>query len=135
MESVKICHFKTFRAGNFAFRTFVAFFSTTYMLRSSFVEIFQQNMNLNQRNLRGLPIDLKLNNLDLSGNTPEFKTLPTRPRSHRYILFYIFPVKSVKICRFKTFWMGIFARGTLLLFRCLNIHVKIFVLLRYCARK
>ena len=117
---------------------FVAFFSTTYILRSSFVEIFQQNMNLNQRNLRGVPIDLKLNNLDLSGNTPEFKTiktLPTRPRSHRYMLFYIFAVKSVKICRFKTFWMSIFARGTMLLFRCLNIHVKMFVLLRYCARK
>ena len=106
------------------------------MLRSSFVKIFQQNMNFNQRNLRGVPIDLKLNNLDLSGNTTEFKTLPTRPRSHRYnILFYIFAVKSVKICRFKTFWMSIFARETLLLFRCLNIHVKMFVLLRYCARK
>ena len=26
MESVKICHFKTFRAGNFAFRTFGCFF-------------------------------------------------------------------------------------------------------------
>ena len=25
MESVKICHFKTFRAGNFAFRTFCFF--------------------------------------------------------------------------------------------------------------
>ena len=112
---------------------FVAFFSTTYMLRSLFVKIFQQNMSL--RNFRGVPIDLKLNNLDLSGNTTEFKTLPTRPSSHRYILFYIFAVKSVKICRFKTFWMSIFARGFLLLFRCLNIHVKMFVLLRYCARK
>ena len=116
-------------------KPYVAFFSTTYMLRSLFVKIFQQNMSLNQRNLRGVPIDLKLNNLDLSGNTTEFKTLPTRPRSRRYILFYIFAVKSVKICRFKTFWMSIFARGTLLLFRCLNIHVKMFVLLRYCARK
>ena len=82
---------------------------------------------------KGVPIDLKLNNLDPSGNTTEFKTLPTRPRSHRYILFYIFAVESVKICRFKTFWMSIFARGTLLLFRCLNIHVKMFVLWRYCA--
>ena len=54
------------------------------MLRSLFVKIIQQNMSLNQRNLRGVPIDLKLNNLDLSGNTTEFKTLPTRPRSHRY---------------------------------------------------
>ena len=32
-------------------------------------------------------------------------------------------MESVKICRFKTFWMRIFARGTLLLFRCFNIHV------------
>ena len=94
------------------------------MLRSLLVKIFQQNMSFNRRNLREVPIDLKLNNLDLSGNTTEFKTLPTRPRSHRYILFYIFAVESVKICRFKTFWMSIFARGTLLLFRCLNIHVK-----------
>ena len=94
------------------------------MLRSLFVKIFQQNMSFNQRNLREVPIDLKLNNLDLSGNATKFKTLPTRPRSHRYILFYIFAVESVKICRFKTFCMSIFARGTLLLFRCLNIHVK-----------
>ena len=27
-----------------------------------------------------------MNNLDLRGNTTEFKTLPTHPRSHRYIL-------------------------------------------------
>ena len=73
------------------------------MLRSLFVKIFQQSMSLNQRNLMGVPIDLKLNNLDLSGNTTEFKTLPTRPRSHRYMLFYIFAMESVKICRFKTF--------------------------------
>ena len=135
MESVKICHFKIFRAGNFAFRTFCCFFSPLCMLRSLFVKIFQQNMSLNQRNLRGVPIDLELNNLDLSGNTTEFKTLSTRPRSHRCILFYIFAVEPVKICRFKTFWLSIFARGTLLLFRCLNIHVKMFVLLRFCARK
>ena len=96
------------------------------------MKIFQQNLNLNQRNLRGLPIDLKLN---MQNANAECKTLQTRPRSHRFILFYIFAVKSVKICRFKTFWMSIFARGTLLLFRCLNIHVKMFVLLRYCARK
>ena len=38
-------------------------------------------------------------------------------------------MESVKICRFKTFWMSIFAQGTFLLFRCLNIHVKMFVLL------
>ena len=82
---------------------------------------FQQNVSLSQRNLKGVSIDLKYNNSDLSGNTLEFKTLPTRPRSHRYVLLYIFPIESVKICRFKTFWMSIFARGTLLVFRCFNI--------------
>ena len=138
MESVQICHFKTFRAGNFAFRTFCC---TIHMLRSSFVkyinvcEDISAEYEFKSEKFKGIPIDLKLNNIDLSGNTTEFKTLPTRPRSHRYILFYIFAVKSVKICRFKTFWMSIFARGTLLLFRCLNIRVKMFVLLRYCARK
>ena len=66
---------------------------------------------------------------------PQFKTLPTRPRSHRYILIYIFAMESVKICRFKTFWVRIFARGTLLFFRCFDIHVKMCVLLRYCVRK
>ena len=113
----------------------VDFFSTIYTLKKLFVKIFQQNMSLSQRNLRGVSIDLKLNNLDLSGNTTEFKTLPTRPRSHRCILFYIFAMESVKICRFKTFWIRLFARGTLLLFRCFNINVKICVLLRNCARK
>ena len=50
------------------------------MLKSLLGKIFQQNMSLNQRNLRGgVPINLKLNNLDLSENTTEFKTLPTRP--------------------------------------------------------
>ena len=77
------------------------------------MKIFQRNMNLNQRNLRGISIDLKLNNLDLSGNTTEFKALQTRPRSHRNILFYIFAMESVEICRSKTFWMKIFARKTL----------------------
>ena len=83
------------------------------MLRSLLVKIFQQNMSLNLRNLRGIPIDLKLNNLDLSGNTTEFKTLPTRPRSHRYILFYIFAVESVKICRFKNILDEYFCTGNL----------------------
>ena len=135
MESVKICHFKTFRAGNFAFRTFCCFFLHYIHVKKFVCGDISAEHEFESEKFKGVPIDLKLNNLDLSGNTPEFKTLPTRPRSHRYILFYIFAVKSVKICRFKTFWMSIFARGTLLLFRCLNIHVKMFVLLRHCARK
>ena len=61
-------------------------------------------MSLSQRNLSGeVSIDLKVNNLNLSGKRTEFKTLPTRPRLHRYILFYIFAMESVKICRFETF--------------------------------
>ena len=52
---------------------------------------------------KGVIDRLIMNNLDLSGNIREFKTLPTRPRSHRYILIYIFAIESVKICRFKTF--------------------------------
>ena len=41
-------------------------------------------------------------------------------------------MESVKICRFKTFWVRIFARGTLLLFRCFDIHVKMCILLILC---
>ena len=84
---------------------------------------------------KGVVDRLIMNNLDLSGNITEFKTLATRPRSHRYILIYIFAMESVKICRFKTFWVRIFAGGTLLSFRCSDIHVKMCVLLRYCVRK
>ena len=43
-------------------------------------------MSLNQRNLRGVPIDLKLDNLDLSGNTTEFKTYR---RAHVHFDIYI----------------------------------------------
>ena len=79
------------------------------MLRSLFCEDISVEYELESEKLREVPIDLKLNNLDLSGNTTEFKTLPTRPRSHRYILTYIFAMESVKICRFKTCLVGIFA--------------------------
>ena len=39
------------------------------------------------------------------------------------------------ICRYKTFWMRIFARKTFLRFRFCSIHVKIHVLLTYSAVK
>ena len=58
-------------------------------------------------------IDLKMNNLDLRGNTAEFKTLPTGPRSHRYILIYIFAMESVKICPFKNILVENFFTGNL----------------------
>ena len=81
-------------------------------------------MSLNQINLRGLSIDLELSYLGLSGSTTEFKHYR---RTHAHIdiyIVYIFAKESVKICRFKTFWVRIFARGTLLLFRFSNIHVN-----------
>ena len=59
-------------------------------------------MSISQRNLRGVSIDLKLNNFDLSGNTTDFNSKHCR-RAHAHIdiiiLFYIFATESVKICR------------------------------------
>ena len=50
-------------------------------------------MSLSQRNLRGgggVSIELKLNKLDLSGNTTEFKTLPDAPTlTSLYNVLYI----------------------------------------------
>ena len=70
-------------------------------------------------------------NLDLRGNATGFKTLPTRTLASIYIDLYIRDGISQNL----SFCMSIFARETLLLFRCFNIHVEMFVLLRYCARK
>ena len=41
MESVKICHFKTFWAGNFAFRTFCCFFLHYIHVESEFEYEFE----------------------------------------------------------------------------------------------
>ena len=46
-----------------------------------------------------------------------------------------FAVEFIKICRYKTFWVRIFAPRTFLLFGCPSIHVKMCVLVRYSARK
>ena len=95
------------------------------MLKSLFSEDISAEYEFKSEKFkRGISIDLKMNNLDLSGNTTEFKTLPTRPRSHRYILIYIFAMESVKICRFKASLVRIFARRTLFPFTYFNIHVK-----------
>ena len=105
------------------------------MLKNLFCEDISVEYEFKSVKFKGVVDRLIRNNLDLSGNITEFKTLPTRPRSHRYILIYIFAMESVKICRFKTFRVRMFTRGTLLLFRCFDIHVKMCVLLRYCVRK
>ena len=38
-----------------------------------------------------------------------------------------------EICRYETFWMGMFERTTFLLLRCRSIHVKLCVLVTYSA--
>ena len=65
------------------------------MLKSLFCEVISVEYEFNSVKFKG-GIDLKMNNLDLRGNTTEFKTLPTHPRSHRYILIYIFAMESVQ---------------------------------------
>ena len=78
MESVKICHFKTFRAGNFAFRTFCCFFLHYIHVKKFVCEDITAEYEFESGKFNGGTHRLKLNNLDLSGNTTEFKTLPTR---------------------------------------------------------
>ena len=76
MESVKICHFKTFWVRNFPFRTFCCFFLHYIHVKKFVCEDISAEYEFESEKFKGVPIDLKLNNLDLSGNTTEFKTLP-----------------------------------------------------------
>ena len=80
------------------------------MLKNLFCEDISVEYEFKSLKFKGVVDRLIMNNLYLSGNITEFKTLPTRPRSYRYILIYIFAMESVKICCFKTFWVRIFAR-------------------------
>ena len=88
MESVKICHFKTLRAGNFAFRTSCCFFLHYVLVKKFVCEDISAEYEFESEKFKGVPIDLKLSNLDQSGNTTVLKTSRTRPRSHRYMSFY-----------------------------------------------
>ena len=72
------------------------------MFKNLFCEDISVEYEFKSVKFKGVVDRLIMNNLDLSGNITEFKTLPTRPRSHRYILIYIFAMEPVKICRFKT---------------------------------
>ena len=74
MESVKICHFKTFQTGNFAFRTFCCFFLHYIHVKKFVCDDISAEYEFESDKFRGVLIDLKLNNLDLSGNTTEFKS-------------------------------------------------------------
>ena len=78
MESVKVCHFKTFRAGNFAFRTFCFFFLHYIHVKKFVCEEISAEYEFESVKFKGGTHRLRI---DLSGNTTEFKTLPTRPRS------------------------------------------------------
>ena len=90
MESVKICHFKTFRAANFSIRTFCCFFLHYIHVKKFVCEDISAEYEFESEKFKGVPIDLKLNGLDLRGNTTEFKTLPTRPRLHIDIYCFIY---------------------------------------------
>ena len=92
MESVKICHFETFRAGNFAFRTFCCFFLDYIHVKKFVCEDISAEYEFESEKFKGVPIDFKLNNSDLSGNTMEFKTFtdaPTFTSIYIYIVLYI----------------------------------------------
>ena len=116
MESVKICHFKTLRAGNFAFRNFFCFF-LHYIHVKKFVcedisaeyqfESKKFKEGTHQINIEWFKPKWKHNGIQKITDAPKFT----------YILFYIFAMESVKLCRVKTFWMSIFARATFWLFR------------------
>ena len=54
---------------------------------------------------------------------------------HNAAIHRSFAVEFIKICRYKTFWIRIFAPRTFLLFRCCCIHVKMCVLVTYSGRK
>ena len=72
------------------------------MLKSWFFEDISVEYEFKSEKFKGGGggiVDLKLNNLESSGKTTKFKTLPTLPRSYRYLLIYIFAMESVKICR------------------------------------
>ena len=46
---------------------------------------------------------------------------------HNAAIHRSFAVEIIKICRYKTFWMGIFAPRTFLLFGSCSVHVKMCV--------
>ena len=57
MESVKICHFKTFRVGNFALRTFFAI----YMIKSLFCDDISVEYEFKSGKFKGVIDRLKNN--------------------------------------------------------------------------
>ena len=52
-----------------------------------------------------------------------------------FAIYRSFAVEFVKVCRYKTFWIAIFARRTFFRFRYYSIRVKVHVLLTYFAVK
>ena len=60
-------------------RIFCCFFLHYIHVKKFVCEDISAEYEFESEKFKGIPIDLKLNNLDLSGNTTEFKT--TQPRS------------------------------------------------------
>ena len=65
------------------------------MLKNLFVKIFQQNMSLEQRNLRGVSIDLKLDNLVEAQRNSKHNR-----RAHVYIDVYCFIYSRWNLSKF-----------------------------------
>ena len=72
MESVKICHFKTFRAGNFAFRTFCCFFLHYIHVKKFVCEDISAEYEFESEKFKGSTHrqDLKLNKTPAETFTP-----------------------------------------------------------------
>ena len=74
---------------------FIAVLKSTYPERMVLVTQYKQHFHVSAPlsveyefksvKFKGVSIDLKVNDLYVSGNTTEFKTLLTRPRSHQFI--------------------------------------------------
>ena len=104
MESVKICHFKTFRAANFAIRTFCCFFLHYIHVKKFVCEDISAEYEFESKKFKGGTHRLKIEWFRPKGKHNGIQNITDAPTfTYRYILFYIFAMESVKICLFKTF--------------------------------
>ena len=98
IKFVKICGFRIFRWETCSKNLLVAFMSTVYLVKS----LFCRNISVEY--------EFKLDKLKAC------------------MLIALNHAQATRNSHFKIFWVRIFARGTLLLFGCFSIHVKMCVL-------
>ena len=83
MESVKICYFKTFRAGNFALRTFCCYFLQYIHFLNLFCEDISVGYELKSEKLKG-----RIDGLKIKQFRPKWKHNGFK-RAHANIITYI----------------------------------------------